>query len=65
MGWFTAATQLFKLVTKVIGLFMEKDKKKSEAKKVALDKLTDAAKETDTKKRASLLNRALDDANRL
>jgi len=65
MGWFTAIIQLFKLIGKVIDLFVEKDKKKSEAKKLALDKLTDAAKETDKKKRASLLNRALDDANRL
>ena len=65
MGWFTAIGQLAGLLGKVVGLFMEKDKKKAQAKKDALDKLTDAAKETDKKKRASMLNRVLDDARRL
>ena len=60
-----AIGQLLALIGKVISLFMEKDKKKSEAKKLALDKLTDAAKETDPKERASKLNRVLDDAGRL
>ena len=60
MGWLTAATQLFKLITKVISLFMQKDAKKSAAQKEELDKLTNAAKETDPKKRTSKLNRILD-----
>ncbi len=50
---------------KVFDLFIEKDKKKAEAKKEALDKLTDAAKETDNKERASKLNRVLDDVRGL
>ncbi len=65
MGWITAITQLFALIGKVFDLFIEKDKKKAEAKKEALDKLTDAAKETDKKKRASKLNRVLDDVRGL
>lgn len=65
MGWLTAITQLFKLVGKVIDLFLERDKQKAEAKKEVLDKLTDAAKETDPKKRASEFNRVLDDTKRL
>ena len=65
MGIITSIIQLFKLIGKVIDLFIEKDKKKAEAKKETLDKLTDAAKETDPKKRASKLLRVLDDANRV
>lgn len=65
MQFFIALGQLFKMITAVISLFMEKDKKKSEAKKLTLDKLTNAAKETDKKKRASKLNRVLDDVGRL
>jgi hypothetical protein len=65
MQFFIAIGQLFKLITKVIDLFMEKDKQKAEAKKQALDKLTNAAKETDKAKRASKLNRVLDDVNRM
>jgi hypothetical protein len=65
MGWLTAVIQLFKIFGKVLDLFTEKNKKKAEAKKEALDKLTNAAKETDKKKRASKLNRVLDDVNRL
>ena len=61
MGWITAIVQILKLFGKVLDLFMERDAKKAEVKKVALDKLTDAAKETDTTKRASKLNRVLDD----
>ncbi len=62
---FTAITQVFALIGKVFDLFIEKDKKKAEAKKEALDKLTDAAKETDPKKRASKLLRVLNDVNGL
>ncbi len=65
MGWFTAIAQLFSIIGKVIDLFREKDAKKAEAKKEALDKLTNAAKETDPKKRASELNRVLDDVRGL
>jgi hypothetical protein len=65
MQFFIAIGQLFKLITKVIDLFMEKDKQKAEDKKQALDKLTNAAKETDKAKRASKLNRVLDDVNRM
>ena len=65
MGIFAAIGQIAALIGKVLSLFMEKDKKKAEAKKQALDKLTDAAKETDPKKRASELNRVLDDVRRL
>jgi hypothetical protein len=65
MQFFIAAGQLFKLISKVISLFMEKNKVKAEAKKAALDKLTDAAKETDNAKRTSKLNRVLDDVRGL
>lgn len=65
MGWLTAITQLFKLIGKVVDLFMERDKEKAEKKKANLDKLTNAAKETDRAKRASKLNRVLDDVKRL
>lgn len=65
MGWITAGIQLFKIFGKVLDLFREKDKKKAAKKKIALDKLTNAAKETDKKKRASKLNRVLDRAKRL
>jgi hypothetical protein len=65
MQFFIALGQLLKIIGKVIDLFREKDKKKAEAKKEALDKLTNAAKETDKKKRTSKLNRVLDDANRM
>ena len=65
MGWITAVIQLFKIFGKVLDLFTEKNKKKAAAKKVALDKLTNAAKETDKKKRASKLNRVLDRTKRL
>jgi hypothetical protein len=65
MHIFVAIGQLLALIGKVIDLFMEKDKKKAEAKKEAMDKLTDAAKETDKDKRASKLNRVLDDVRGL
>lgn len=65
MAWLTGIFQLFQLIGKVIDLFNEKDEKKAESKKEALDTLTDAAKETDPVKRASELNRVLDDVNRL
>lgn len=65
MQFIIALGQLFKLITKVISLFMEKDKKKAEAKKEVLDKLTDAASETDKKKRTSKLLSVLDDTKRL
>jgi hypothetical protein len=63
--FFKSIGQLALLLGKVIDLFVEKDKKKAEAKKESLDKLTNAAKETDKKKRASKLNRVIDDVNRL
>ena len=65
MGWITAITQLFALFGKVFDLFIERDKKKAEAKKATLDKLTNAAKETDPKKRASALLNVLDDVDGL
>ena len=65
MPWLIALGQVFALFGKVLDLFMEKDKKKAEAKKEALDKLTNAAKETDKAKRASKLNRVLDDVRGL
>jgi len=61
MQFFIAFGQLLKIIGKVIDLFMERDKKKAEAKKLALDKLTGAAKTSDPKKRTSRLNRVLDD----
>jgi hypothetical protein len=63
--FFQSLGQLSKLILRVVDLFVEKDKKKAEAKKEALDKATNAAKETDPKKRASKLLRVLDDAKRL
>jgi hypothetical protein len=65
MGWITALSQLLKVVGQVISLFAEKDKKKAETKKTNIDRLTNAAKETDPKKRASKLNRVLDDVKRM
>jgi hypothetical protein len=65
MQFFIAFGQLLKLIGKVVDLFMEKNKAKAAAKKEALDKLTDAAKETDPKKRTSKLLRVLDDTKRL
>ena len=65
MGYIAAVVQFLKIIGKVFDLFTEKNKKKAAAKKEALDKLTNAAKETDKKKRASKLNRVLDRAKRL
>jgi len=65
MGYITAFVQLLKIIGKVISLFAEKDKKKAAAKKKIMDEVTDAAKETNPKLRASRLNMALDNTNRL
>jgi hypothetical protein len=48
-----------------LDLWREKNKEKAEAKKKVATKVIDAFKQTDKKERASRLNRALDDANRL
>jgi len=63
--FFKAIGQLSGLIMKVIDLFVEKDKKKAAKKKENLDKLTDAIKETDKKKRTSAVNRVLDDIRRM
>ncbi len=63
--FFKAIGQLSGLIIKVIDLFREKDAKKAAKKKENLDKLTDAIKETDPKKRASRLNMVNDAINRL
>ncbi len=65
MGYVTAFIQLLKIFGKVLDLFMEKNKKKAEAKKKVMDEVIDAAKETNPKLRASRLNMALDNASRL
>jgi hypothetical protein len=65
MGYVTAIIQFLKIIGQVFSLFVEKDKKQAAKKKENLDNVTDAAKETDPKKRASRLNMALDDINRL
>ena len=65
MGYISAFVQLLKIIGKVIDLFIEKDKKKATTKKKIMDEITDAAKETNPKLRASRLNMALDNANRL
>ncbi len=65
MGYVTAFIQLLKIIGKVISLFAEKNKEKAAAKKKILDEVTDAAKETNPKLRASRLNMALDNTNRL
>jgi len=57
--------QIFAVIGKVIDLYREKDAKKAEEKKKTVDKLTDAIKETDRKKRASAVNMVLDDIGRL
>lgn len=64
-AWLIAITQLLKLVGQLVSLFAEKDKQKAEKKKQNMDRLTNAAKETDPLRRASKLNRVLDDVNRM
>lgn len=65
MGWFIALGQLLKIIGKVIDLFRETNKVKAAKKKDILNDVLDAAKETNKKIRASRLNMALDDTNRL
>ena len=65
MGYVTAFIQLLKILGKVIGLFTEKNKIKAAKKKDILNDVLDAAKEVNPKIRASRLNMALDDTNRL
>ncbi|MHA2068761.1 MAG: hypothetical protein ACXABY_30725 [Candidatus Thorarchaeota archaeon] len=65
MGIFATIGQLLKALNFFLSLWREKDKKKAEAKKKVMTKVVDAFKQTDKKERASRLNRALDDANRL
>jgi hypothetical protein len=60
MQFLVAAGQLLKLINKLVSLFMEKDAEKSRDKELEMNRLTNAAKETDPKKRASKLNRVLD-----
>jgi hypothetical protein len=65
MGWLTVIGQFFKVILFFGNLWKEKDKEKAEAKKKVGVQIVDAFKQTDKKKRASRLNRALDDVNRL
>ncbi len=65
MGYVTAFIQLLKIFGKVFDLFTEKNKIKAAKKKDNLNDVLDAAKEVDPKTRASQLNMALDDTNRL
>ena len=65
MGFLTTLGQLFKALNFFLSLWREKDEQKAEAKKKVATKVVDAFKQTDKKERASRLNRALDDINRL
>jgi hypothetical protein len=62
---FNSIGQLIKALLFFLDLWREKNKEKAEAKKKVATKVIDAFKQTDKKERASRLNRALDDANRL
>ena len=65
MAIFQLIGNLFKVFFFFANLWQEKDAKKSAEKKEVADKVTNAFKETDPKKRASLLNSAVGDINRL
>ena len=62
---FTTIGNILKAVLFLAQLWLEKDKKKAAAKKVVADEITDAFKETDPKKRASRLNAAIGNINKL
>lgn len=65
MGWIQLIGNIIKAALFFGKIWKEKDDLKAEAKaKVGRD-IVDAFRETDKKKRASLLNRALDDTNSL
>jgi hypothetical protein len=65
MGIFATIAQLLKAFNLLLSLWREKNAEKAEAKKKIATKVVDAFKQTDKKERASRLNRALDDVNRL
>ena len=65
MHIFALIGNLFKVFFFFADFFKEKDKKKSEAKKVVADEITEAFKETDPKTRASRLNVAIGHINEL
>ena len=65
MGIFQTIGQLLKVVFFFMNLWKEKDKEKAEAKKKVGEQILDAFKQTDKKKRASRLNRAVGSINRL
>jgi hypothetical protein len=65
MGLFATLGQLLKAFNLLFSLWRERDAEKAEAKKKVATKVVDAFKQTDKKERASRLNRALDDINRL
>ena len=56
---------LLKAILFFANIWAEKDKEKAEKKAAIGKELVDAAKETDKDKRASLLNRAIDNTNSL
>ena len=63
MAWLAAIGQILKALMFIATIWAEKDKEKSMAKKAVAKKIENALKEPDKKRRASLLNRALDDVN--
>jgi len=65
MPVFALIGNLFKVFFFFAKFFTEKDKKKSEAKKVVADEITEAFKETDPNTRASRLNAAVAHINEL
>ena len=62
---FATIGNILKAVLFLAQLWLERDKKKAEAKKVIADKITDAFKQTNKNKQASMLNAAIADINRL
>ncbi len=65
MGVITIIIQVLKIAGKFLGLMIQRDAKKAEAQALEMDRLTNAAKETDPAKRASKLNRVLDNVRGL
>ena len=65
MGIIKLIGQLFQIVTYFLDVYKEKDKEKAAAKANLLKDAIGGAKETDPKDRASKLNMALDDFNRM
>jgi hypothetical protein len=57
--------QIFQVLLFFIGLWKERDQKKAAAKKEVADRITDAFSKTEKEHRASALNAAIGDINRM